>query len=179
MKKFFGMAVMILSLVVFIQAQVNARMMQNPDVSKTHIVFSYGGDLWIVPKDGGTALKLSSPEGQELYAKFSPDGSEIAFNGIYRGNFDVYVMPSLGGIPKRVTHHGLNDRLIDWYPDGKNLLFVSSMNSGKQRFNQFYKVAQTGGLPEKLPVPYGEMASLSPDGKKIVYTPISQAFRTW
>ncbi|MCX6577483.1 MAG: PDZ domain-containing protein [Candidatus Aminicenantes bacterium] len=179
MKKLLAMAVMILCLVVFIRAQVNARMMQNPDVSKTHIVFSYGGDLWIVPKDGGTALKLSSPEGQELYAKFSPDGSEIAFNGIYGGNFDVYVMPALGGIPKRVTHHGMTDRLIDWYPDGKNLLFVSSMNSGKQRFNQFYKVGQTGGLPEKLPIPYGEMASLSPDGKKIAYTPISQAFRTW
>lgn len=179
MKKLLAMAVMILCLVVFIRAQVNARMMQNPDVSKTHIVFSYGGDLWIVPKEGGTALKLSSPDGQELFAKFSPDGSEIAFNGIYGGNSDVYVMPSLGGIPKRVTHHGMMDRLIDWYPDGKNLLFVSSMNSGKQRFNQFYKVGQTGGLPEKLPIPYGEMASLSPDGKKIAYTPISQAFRTW
>jgi tricorn protease len=179
MKKLLATAVMTLCLVVFSQAQVSARMMQNPDVSKTHIVFSYGGDLWIVPKEGGTALKLSSPQGQELYAKFSPDGSEIAFNGIYGGNFDVYVMPSLGGIPKRVTHHGMMDRLIDWYPDGKNLVFASSMNSGKQRFNQFYKVGRTGGLPEKLPVPYGEMASLSPDGKKIAYTPISQAFRTW
>ena len=179
MKNICSLVAMILSLLVSLQAQVDARMMQNPDVSKTHIVFSYGGDLWIVPKEGGTALKLSSPEGEELFAKFSPDGSEIAFNGIYHGNFDVYVMPSLGGIPKRVTHHGMIDRLIDWYPDGKNLLFVSSMNSGKQRFNQFYKVGKTGGLPEKLPVPYGEMASLSPDGKKIAYTPISQAFRTW
>jgi len=179
MKKLLASAALVLSLVVFLQAQVNARMMQNPDVSKTHIVFSYGGDLWIVPKEGGTALKLSSPQGQELYAKFSPDGSEIACNGIYGGNIDVYVMPSLGGIPKRATHHGMMDRLIDWYPDGKNLLFASSMNSGKQRFNQFYKVGRTGGLPEKLPVPYGEMASLSPDGKKIAYTPISQAFRTW
>ena len=179
MKKAFISAVMVFSLVGFIQAQVSARMMQNPDVSKTHIVFSYGGDLWIVPKDGGTALKLSSPEGQELHAKFSPDGSAIAFNGIYGGNFDVYVMPSLGGIPKRVTHHGMTDRLIDWYPDGGSLIFASSMNSGKQRFSQFYKVGRTGGLPEKLPVPYGEMASLSPDGKKIAYTPISQAYRTW
>jgi len=160
-------------------AQVDARMMQNPDVSKTHIVFTYGGDLWIVPKEGGTALKLSSPAGQELFAKFSPDGSRIVYNGIYNGNFDVYVIPTMGGIPTRVTHHGMNDRIIDWYPDGKNLLYVSSMNSGKQRFNQFYKVSMNGGLPEKLPVPYGEMASLSPDGKKIAYTPISQAFRTW
>jgi len=105
--------------------------------------------------------------------------SQIAYNGIYNGNFDVYVIPTMGGIPIRVTHHGMTDRLIDWYPDGKNLLYVSSMNSGKQRFNQFYKVGMNGGLPEKLQIPYGEMASLSPNGKKIAYTPISQAFRTW
>ncbi len=160
-------------------AQVDARMMQNPDVSKTHIVFTYGGDLWIVPKEGGTALKLSSPAGQELFAKFSPDGSQIAYNGIYNGNFDVYVIPTMGGVPTRVTHHGMADRIIDWYPDGKNLLYISSMNSGKQRFSQFYKVNMNGGLPEKLQIPYGEMASISPDGKKIAYTPLTQAFRTW
>ncbi|TSA26953.1 MAG: peptidase S41 [Ignavibacteriales bacterium] len=181
MKKIFALLCIFLfaltSLTLF--AQVDARMMQNPDVSKTHIVFTYGGDIWIVPKEGGTALKLSSPAGQELFAKFSPDGSQIAYNGIYNGNFDVYVIPTMGGLPTRVTHHGMSDRIIDWYPDGKNLLYVSSMNSGKQRFNQFYKVSMNGGLPEKLPVPYGEMASLSPDGKKIAYTPISQAFRTW
>jgi tricorn protease len=181
MKKIFVILFVILSALTTLNlsAQVDARMMQNPDVSKTHIVFTYGGDLWIVPKEGGTALKLSSPAGQELFAKFSPDGSQIAYNGIYNGNFDVYVIPTMGGIPTRVTHHGMTDRLIDWYPDGKNLLYVSSMNSGKQRFNQFYKVGMNGGLPEKLQIPYGEMASLSPDGKKIAYTPISQAFRTW
>jgi len=181
MKKIFVILFVILSAftALNLSAQVDARMMQNPDVSKTHIVFTYGGDLWIVPKEGGTALKLSSPAGQELFAKFSPDGSQIAYNGIYNGNFDVYVIPTMGGVPTRVTHHGMTDRLIDWYPDGKNLLYVSSMNSGKQRFNQFYKVGMNGGLPEKLQIPYGEMASLSPDGKKIAYTPISQAFRTW
>jgi tricorn protease len=154
-------------------------MMQNPDVSKTHIVFTYGGDLWIVPKEGGTALKLSSPAGQELFAKFSPDGSEIAFNATYNGNTDVYVVPALGGVANQVTHHGMDDRLIDWLPDGNSLLFASSMASGKQRFNQFYKVGKSGGLPVKLPIPYGEMASPSPDGKMLAYTPITQAFRTW
>ncbi|MHB8907188.1 MAG: S41 family peptidase, partial [Melioribacteraceae bacterium] len=162
-----------------LSAQVEVRMVQNPDVSKTHIVFTYAGDLWIVAKEGGTALKLSSPKGQELYPKFSPDGSQIAFSGIYNNNYDVYVIPSLGGVPTRVTHHGMSDRIIDWYPDGKNLLYVSSMNSGKQRFDQFYKVGKNGGSPEILPIPYGEMASLSPDGKKIAYTPMSQTFRTW
>ncbi|MDP2915817.1 MAG: PDZ domain-containing protein [Candidatus Aminicenantes bacterium] len=179
MKKIYALAFAAVVLGGMVWAQVDARMMQNPDVSKTHIVFTYGGDLWVVPKDGGTALKLSSPAGQELFAKFSPDGSEIAFSAIYNGNFDVYVVPALGGVPNRVTHHGMSDRLIDWYPDGKSLLYASSMASGKQRFNQFYKVGVAGSLPDKLPIPYGEMASLSPDGKKIAYTPLSQAFRTW
>jgi tricorn protease len=162
-----------------LEAQVDARMLQYPDVSQTQVVFSYAGDLWVVPKEGGTALKLSSPRGQELYPHFSPDGSQIAYSANYDGNLEVYVIPTMGGMPTRVTYHGMSDRIIDWYPDGSKLLFVSSMNSGRQRYDQFYSVPPSGGLPTQLPVPYGEMASLSPDGKKIAYTEMTQAFRTW
>lgn len=160
-------------------AQIDAKMLQNPDVSATQIVFSYAGDLWIVPKDGGTAVKLSSPRGRELFPKFSPDGSQIAFNANYDGNTDVYVISAKGGIPTRVTNHGMSDRIICWYPDGKNLLFASSMESSKQRFSQLFRVPAKGGLPEKLVIPYGEMASFSSDGKKVVYTPRTTAFSTW
>lgn len=162
-----------------ITAQIDAKMLQNPDVSASQIVFAYAGDLWLVSKEGGTAVKLSSPDGQELFPKFSPDGSQIAFSANYDGNNDVYIVPVKGGIPVRVTNHGMTDRLVGWYPDGKNLLFASSMESGKQRFSQLYKVSSKGGLPEKLIIPYGEMASVSPDGKKIAYTPKTRAFRTW
>ncbi len=160
-------------------AQINARLFQQPDVSDTHIAFSYGGDIWIVPKTGGTAAKLSSAKGNEAFPRFSPDGSQLAFSGNYDGNTDIYVIPTFGGVPTRVTHHGMNDRLLDWYPDGKNLLYASSMESGKQRFSQFYKISSQGSLPEKLPTAYGEFASLSPDGHKIAYTDRSRIFRTW
>ncbi|MCA2004597.1 MAG: peptidase S41, partial [Ignavibacterium sp.] len=162
-----------------LSAQVDAQMLQYPDVSKTHITFTYAGDIWIVAKEGGTAYKLTSAKGVEGFAKFSPDGSMIAFSGNYDGNVDVYVIPSLGGLPKRITHHGMSDRIIDWFPDGKNLIFASSRESGKQRFNQFYKVSKDGGIAEKLPLPYAEFGSVSPDGKKIAFTIISSAFRTW
>jgi tricorn protease len=161
------------------RAQVDARMLQNPDVSKTHIVFSYAGDLWVVPKDGGQALRLSSPVGQELFPHFSPDGSRIAYSANYDGNLDVYNVATLGGVPVRVTYHGMPERIVDWYPDGKQLLFASSMASGRQRYNQFYRVSPEGGMPEVLTVPFGEFAAISADGKTIAYTPQSQAFRTW
>ncbi len=160
-------------------AQIDARMLQNPDVSQTQIVFAYAGDLWVVPKEGGTALKLSSPTGQELFPHFSPDGTRIAYTADYDGNLDVYVVPATGGIPTRVTYHGNTDRVLDWYPDGKSLLFASSMYSGRQRYSQFFRVSAEGGLPQQLPIPYGEMGMLSADGKMMAYTPQSRAFRTW
>ena len=155
-------------------AQVDARMLQYPDVSQTHIAFEYAGDIWIVPKTGGLAHRVTSARGMESLPRFSPDGSTIAFNGNYDGNADIYTVPALGGLARRVTHHGMPDRMTDWFPGGKELLFTSPMESGKQRFSQFYSVPREGGLPAKLPVPYGETGSLSPDGKKLAYTPISR-----
>ena len=90
----------------------SARLFQYPDVSKTHITFSYGGDIWTVSKEGGVASKLSSPAGKEVFPRFSPDGSMVAFSGNYDGNMDVYVVPTMGGIPTRVTFHGMTDRLL-------------------------------------------------------------------
>ncbi len=168
-----------LALPLTMTAQVDARLFQYPDVSASHIAFSYGGDIWVVPKTGGTAVKLSSPKGGESFPRFSPDGEQLAFSGNYDGNTDIYVVPVQGGIPQRVTHHGMSDRLLDWYPDGEHLLYATSMHSGKQRFSQLYKIPASGGLPEKLPMAYGEFGSLSPDASKIAFTDRSRLFRTW
>ena len=88
-------------------------------------------------------------------------------------------MPVQGGDPSRLTWHPMTDRVLDWHPDGTRVLFASSRESGRQRYNQFYLVAAKGGPAEKLPVPYGEFATYSPDGKQVAYLPQSQAFRTW
>ncbi len=160
-------------------AQVDARMLKYPDVSAKYITFEYGGDIWIVPKEGGIANRLSSPKGEEALPKFSPDGSKIAYSANYDGNVDVFVIPTLGGMPVRLTHNGMTDRIVDWYSDGQSILYASSMESGKQRFSQFYKESIKGGLPEKLLIPMAEFGSFSPDGKKIAYTPMTRSFRTW
>jgi tricorn protease len=160
-------------------AQVSARMFRYPDVSATSITFVYAGDIWVVPKAGGTASRLTTPRGEESFPRFSPDGSKIAYTADYDGNQDVYVIPTAGGVPVRITHHPMADRLVDWYPDGRSLLIATSMASGRQRYSQFYRVSATGGLPEKLPVPYGEFGAVSPDGGRLAYMPMSRDFRTW
>ena len=160
-------------------AQVDARLLRYPDVSATQIAFVFGGDIWVVPKTGGVAQRLSSPRGEETFPRFSPDGRRLAFSGNYDGNQDVYTIPVGGGLPERVTHHPSPDRVIDWYPDGRGLLFASSMTSEKDRFNKLFRVDAGGGLPAQLPMPYGEFGSLSPDGRQIAYTTGAIDFRTW
>ena len=160
------------------QAQIDARMFRYPDVSRTHIAFVYAGDIWVVPKAGGTASRLSSPPGEEQYPRFSPDGSQIAFSGNYDGNLDVYVMPAAGGVARRVTYHPVPDRLLDWTPDGRRLLMASRRASGIP-VAHLYLVDAAGGLPEKLPAPYGEIGAISPDGRRLAYTTKDVSTRTW
>ena len=160
-------------------AQIDAGLFRYPDVSQSQIVFTYANDLWVMPKDGGEAVKLSSPAGVEIYPKFSPDGKNIAFTGNYDGNNDVYVIPVNGGVPVRLTSHGYPDRVVDWTNDSKRVLFASPRESGKARFNQFYTVPATGGTDEKLPLAYAEYGSYSPDGKQIAITFRSQVGRNW
>jgi tricorn protease len=160
-------------------AQIDARMFRYPAVSKDQIAFVYAGDIWLVPKKGGTAVRLTSSPGEESFPRFSPDGTKVAYSASYDGNVDVYVVPATGGEPVRLTYHPMSDRVVGWTPDGQRVLFVSARESGRQRYNQFYTVGLDGGLPEKLPVPYGEFGTYSPDGTQFVYMPMSQDFRNW
>lgn len=96
-----------------LDAQIDAGLFQYPDVSETQIVFSYANDLWLIPKEGGEAFRISSPPGAEIFPKFSPDGKTIAFTGNYDGNKDVYTLPVTGGVPRRLTEHGYPDRVVD------------------------------------------------------------------
>jgi len=160
-------------------AQINARMLRQPTVSATQIAFVYGGDIWIMPKAGGTAQRLTTARGEESFPRFSPDGRQVAFTGNYDGNDDVYLMPSVGGEPTRVTYHPAPDRVVAWYPDGQSLLIASSRTSETNRYNKFFKISNTGGPATPLPIPYGEFASFSPDGKTLAYLPEAVDARTW
>ena len=67
-------------------------LMRFPDVHGNNVVFVAGEDIWLAPVQGGIATRLTTHDGDEVYPKFSPDGSLIAFTGEYDGNSDVYVM---------------------------------------------------------------------------------------
>jgi tricorn protease len=153
-------------------------LLQDPTVSATDVVFVHAQDLWVVPRAGGEARRLTSHPGVEAQPALSPDGTLVAFSGQYEGNVDVYVIPVAGGLPRRLTWHPGIDRVQGWHPDGTRVLFSSARESGRPA-ERLYLVGLSGTMPEALPIPSVGQASMGAGAGKIAYTPVPDAFRTW
>lgn len=157
----------------------DTRLLQQPAISEQHIAFIYAHDLWVANVDGSYPRRLTVDEGNESRPFFSPDGKFIAFSAEYDGNTDVFYVPVEGGIPTRLTWHPGTDIVSGFTPDGKSVLFLSQRNVFTNRFLQLFTVPIEGGMPEKLEIPNAFHACYSPDGKKMAYTPLADAFRQW
>jgi tricorn protease len=146
-------------------------LLRHPTLNRSHVTFVLGGDLWTVSRKGGDAQRLTST-GRARDPIFSPDGSQIAFTSEEDGNYDVYVLPATGGVPRRLTYHPSPDFAVGWTPDGKNILFASKRNS-YARFNRLFTIPAQGGFPTEVPLPMAEFGSFSPDGGRLAYVPYS------
>ncbi|MEO7200027.1 MAG: PDZ domain-containing protein [Dokdonella sp.] len=167
----------------------DTRLLRFPDICADAIAFVYAGDIYSVPANGGTALRLTSHAGQELYPKFSPDCRSIAFSAEYDGTRQVYTIPASGGTPQQLTWYndvgaqpprgGTDYRVLDWTPDGNNIVVRANRVAADDRGGRPYLVPAAGGMETPMVVPETGGGMLSPDGKKFVYTPIDREFRSW
>jgi len=171
-------------------AEAQTKMLRFPDIHGDRVVFSYAGDLWTASSAGGSATHLTAHPGLELFAKFSPDGKWIAFTGQYDGDEQVYVVPASGGVPRQLTfypargpmqpRHGHDNLVYGWTPDGTSVLFRSMRDAdGIVDEGKLYTVPSTGGVVTALPMPTSGAGDFSPDGKRMIYSPLFRDFRTW
>ena len=153
------------------------RLLRHPTVSRDNVAFAYAGDLWVVPRTGGLARRLTATAGVETEPRFSPDGSQIAFTATVGGNADVYVVPTTGGDPTRLTFHPGADNVRGWTPDGKGVVFGSArMSPPQMSYLRLWTVAVGGGPAEALPMPRAWTGTFSPDAKRIAYEEIAKNF---
>jgi tricorn protease len=166
-----------------------SRVLRFPDICGDQVTFVQAGDIYRVAAAGGTAQRLTSHIGNELYPKFSPDCRWIAFSGEYDGTRQVYIIPADGGLPRQLTWYtdigaqpprgGTDYRVLDFSPDGKNVLVRANRLPYDDRGGRPYLVPVDGGLETPLAVPESGGGMFSPDGKSLVYTPIDRDFRSW
>jgi tricorn protease len=191
MKKNLFFCAFLFFFVAVVHGQNEARLLRFPAIYNDQIVFSYAGDLYSVTSQGGIARKLTSHVGYEMFPKFSPDGKTLAFTGQYDGNTEVFVMPSQGGVPNRVTYTstlsrddvsdrmGPNNIVMAWTPDGKSITYRSRTKSFNAFRGALFNVSPEGGLSSEVPLVNGGFCSYSPDGKKLAFNRVFREFRTW
>lgn len=170
-------------------ATSQTKLLRFPDIHGDMIVFCYAGDIWRVGTSGGTAVRLTTHNGQEIFPKISPDGEWIAFTGQYDGDEQVYIIPSSGGVPKQLTFYpargplsprwGFDNQVYGWTRDGEGVLFRSMRYGWDLTDTQLFTVTVEGGLPVAMPMPVSGAGDYSPDGNWIVYSPLVRDFRTW
>lgn len=183
------LAVISMTLTALFARADEARLMRFPATNGIDVAFSYAGDIYTVPITGGTARRLTSHNGYEAFARYSPDGQWIAFTGQYDGNTEVYLMPAQGGQPKRLTYTANNPRddwgdrmgpnniTLTWTPDGKSVIYRNRISDSFT--GQLWSVPVNGDMPTQLPLPEGGFCSYSPDGSQLAYNRVMREFRTW
>jgi hypothetical protein len=146
-------------------ADDTTRLLRFPATNDQAITFSYGGQLYPVAADGGTARRLTDAPGYAIFPRYSSDGAQLAFTAQYDGNTEVYVMPASGGSPKRLTtsatldrddladRMGPNNIVFGWRHTAAEVVFRSRWHSFNPFIGQLYTVALEGDVPTQLPVP--------------------------
>lgn len=172
-------------------SEAHASLPRFPQPFGNKIVFVADGNIWVVPKTGGTAVRMTSAQGQDMFPRVSPDGRWIAYTEASNAGTDIWVIPATGGPARRLTfhpaaeegtggRHGPDNMVVTWTPDSQNIVYLSKRDAWNGWIQDMYEIPVTGGLPTKLPIDSAVgLATYSPDGKSIAYNRIFRNFRTW
>jgi dipeptidyl aminopeptidase/acylaminoacyl peptidase len=151
--------------------------------------FKYGKrtHLFVVSAEGGTARDLTPGDhdvppfslgGQELYA-FSPDGKEVAFTSnideqpAASTNNEIFLIPTEGGTPKKISTSPGSDSTPLYSPDGKWIAYVGVASDGHEsdKFRLVIYNRQTGEI-KNLTEDFDQWVdsfTWAPDSQKIYF----------
>ena len=146
------------------------RFVRTPEISPdgSVVAFSYGGDIWTVPVEGGTATRITDHVAYDSYPVWSPDGSTVAFASDRRGNYNIFTIPAAGGEAKQITFDTSTDIPCDWTPGGGAILFQTRRNGSEDLWLAYVD----GGTPVRMSGVFMEReayADISNDGTRLVY----------
>jgi tricorn protease len=164
-KSYFIFLLFFLSAFAFAQG---TRLLRQPDISATHITYTYGSDIWISELNSQEAKRITSTSASESNPYFSPDGNWIAFSSNRAGTDNVYIVSKNGGEPKRLTWHPSGSAVRGWTNDGKQVLFASNRDTAPRPYNRLYTISIKGGATKLLTKQWSHDGSYSPNGTHMI-----------
>jgi tricorn protease len=136
----------------------NAAYLRYPSIRGDNIVFVTDDDVWQVSSSGGIARRLTAGLSEPSTPCESPDGKYIAFVSRDEQHAEVYLMPSGGGLARRMTWLGPDTMVRGWTPDG-HILFVTTYGQPFFRNYRAFTLDPAGGVPKLIP--YGQINHLA------------------
>jgi len=122
-------------------------------------------DIWVSNRDGSSVVQLTNLHGSGT-PRWSPDGLWIAFDSTAAGGPSaVWVISSMGGVPRALVKDKFENLVPSWSHDGKWVYFGST-RSGK---DQVWKVPAEGGTPVQVTHDGGFAALESVDGATLYF----------
>ncbi|MCC1484550.1 S41 family peptidase [Winogradskyella immobilis] len=158
----------IVLLTTFFSYGQGTRLLRQPDISNTHIVYTYGSDVWISSLNSSEAKRITSTAAVESNPYFSPDGQWIAFSSNRAGSDNVYIVSKDGGEPKRLTWHPSGSTVRGWSNDGKHILFASNRETAPRPYDRLYTISKDGGAPKLLTKQWSYDGAFSPNGNQLI-----------
>ena len=121
-----------------------------PTIHGNQIAFISEDDIWTVSNNSSTAIRLTNNIGQISSPSFSPDGKWIAYVGREDGNTEVYIMPSSGGISKRLTFDGAFISKIVTWKNNNEIVYASDLKQAFSRISDLRIINIKGGESQAL-----------------------------
>lgn len=142
-----------------------------------NIAFTYKGDIYTVPTQGGKALRLTSRESYEQLPIWSPDSKSIAFASDLNGNFDIFVMSAdTPGQWRQLTFDSANELPETFSPDGSKIIFSAAIQDPAtsalfptSRMTEVYSVPVKGGKTSQILGTPANYINFSQNGKQFLY----------
>ena len=148
----------------------------SPDGSR--VIFSWkesddgNYDLFMKQRNTEVPLRLTQTASNEYYPVWSPDGTDCAYALYSEESRGIYIVPTLGGPPRKVvdTPHGVAG--IDWSTDGRRLAYSSREDVGQPLRIYLHSLASGESRPLTSPIKNSGgdyLPAFSPDGKRVAF----------
>ncbi len=140
---------------------------RSPAISGNEVVFTAEGDLWKYDLISKKTQRLTTHHGMESQSAFSHDGKYIAFIGEYEGPSEVYIIPSTGGKPRRLTWEENSPQISQWTDDG-NILYSTNYYSTLPNA-QLLKLDPESATSTLIPLAQADQGTYTDEGE-LVFT---------